>query len=231
MKWIRTLLSNVASYVNRSASEAHRWFRAGDTFWVWLALTIVILLAFYVLPSPLPDRVRWAGTLFEFLGVSAVVIGIDRARRSFGRPSVLQGMWIWLGESRFIVFRRPPISASVNISMGIATATGVGTVVVTTTKSTEERVAQLEKEVTDLRTNIGDVDRKVDQQKREFRADLDKEAAARQAGDQGVSKKLEEGMVGDSPFELAGVFYVCLGLAMAHLSEEVALGLGWLGLT
>lgn len=230
MKWVRTVFSKLASYVSRSASEAHRRIRAGNTVWAWLALTIAILVMFYLAPGLLSDRVRWAGTLFEFLGVCAVVIGIDRARRSFGRPSVLQGVRIWLEEFRFILFRRQPISASVNISTGLAMSVGVGTVVIRAATSTEERIAKLEKEIDDLRTYIGNVDQKFEKQKQEMRAELDKEASARQAADQNVSKKLEESMIGDSPFELAGAIYVCLGLLMAHLSEEVALGLTWLGL-
>jgi hypothetical protein len=94
MKWLKLLFSNMVNYISRCASEARRWIRAGNTFWGWLALTIAILLIFYVVPGQLHDRVRWAGSVFEFLGVGAVVIGIDRARRSFGRPSVLQGMSI-----------------------------------------------------------------------------------------------------------------------------------------
>jgi hypothetical protein len=104
MKAAKTLFSQLVSYITRSASEARRWLGAGNTFWIWLALTIVILFVFYVVPGQLADRVRWAGTLFEFLGISAVVIGIDRTRRSFGKPSVLQGMWIWVREFRFIFF-------------------------------------------------------------------------------------------------------------------------------
>jgi len=231
MKWVKTLFSQLASNINRGASEARRWFRAGNTFWIWLSLTIFIIFVFYLVPGQLPDRVRWAGTLFEFLGISAVVIGIDRTRRSFGKPSVLQGMWIWVGEFRFIFVHRPPILVSVESVAAIGSAVSVATVVSSAAKSTEERVTQLEKKVTELQTNLGNMDQKFDQQKRELRAELDKEAAARRAADEGVSKKLEEGMVGDSGLELAGVFYLYLGLVMVHLSTEVATALGWLGLT
>jgi outer membrane murein-binding lipoprotein Lpp len=109
---------------------------------------------------------------------------------------------------------------------------GVGVLSVNTAdKSMEERVEQLEKEMKDLQANLGKLEQKVDQQKQELRTEIDREAAARQAGDQGVSKQVEEGMIGDSAWEVAGIVYVCLGLIMAHLSEEVALCLGWLGLT
>lgn len=232
MKWVRTLFSKLASHISRSAFEAHRWFRAGGTFWIWLATTIAILLVFYVLvPGKLPDRVRWAGAVFGFLGISAVVLGINRTRRSFGRPSVLQGTWIWLGEVRFIFFRRPPITVSGESLAPVGAMVGVGTVVSRAPNSTEARVAQLEKQVTELQAKFGNIEQKVEQQKQELRTEIDKEAAARQAADQGVSRKLEEGMVGDNQLELAGVFYLYLGLVMVHLSTEVAMGLEWLGFT
>jgi hypothetical protein len=230
MKAVKELFSQLANYITRSASEARRWFRAGSTFWVWLVLTVGILFAFYVISGQLSDRVRWAGTLFEFLGISAVVIGIDRTRRSFGKPSVLQGMGIWLGEFRFIFVRRPPIKLSAHRSIGISSVAAAAMVVNKAGQSLEERVAQLERQTTELQTRLGNIDQKVEQQKRELRAEIDKEAAARRAADEGVSKKLEEGMVGDSSLELAGVFYLYLGLVMVHLSTEVATGLERLGL-
>jgi outer membrane murein-binding lipoprotein Lpp len=231
MNWVKTLFSELASYIKRSASETYRWFRVGDTFWIWLAATFIILVAFYLLPYQLPDRVHWAGTLFEFMGVISVVISINRARFLFGKPSVLRGMWIWLGDFRFIFFHRPPINLSANLLEGAAAMAGVGTVVVSTSKTTEERIAQLEKQVSELQANFGTLDQKVDQQKQELRAEIDREASARQAGDQGIGKKVEEGMIGDSALEVAGIVYVCLGLIMAHLSDEVAQVLSWFGLT
>jgi outer membrane murein-binding lipoprotein Lpp len=140
-------------------------------------------------------------------------------------------MWIWLGDFRFIFFHRPPINLSANLLEGAAAMAGVGTVVVSTSKTTEERIAQLEKQVSELQANFGTLDQKVDQQKQELRAEIDREASARQAGDQGIGKKVEEGMIGDSALEVAGIVYVCLGLIMAHLSDEVAQVLSWFGLT
>lgn len=79
--------------------------------------------------------------------------------------------------------------------------------------------------------NLGILDQKVKQQKLELQADLEKEAAARRTGDEGVHKKLEEGMIGDSPLEVAGVSYLFIGLFMTNLSAEVAKLLVWLGLS
>ena len=49
--------------------------------------------------------------------------------------------------------------------------------------------------------------------------------------DQTISEKAEEGMIGDSAWEVGGIIYVCLGLLMAHLSEEISVLLVWCGLT
>jgi hypothetical protein len=229
MTWLRLQFSKLVRYLRQSASEARRWFQAGATFWIWLSVTGIILIVFRFVPGELPDRVRWAGALFELLGVSAVVIGINRARRSFGRPSVLQGVWLWLGDFHFIFFHRPLRTISVSAGMAMGSTLGVATAIGRAPKSIEERIAQIERQISELQTNLGNVEQKVDRQTRELRAELDKEAAARQAADQSVSKKLEEGMVGDSDFELAGVSYLYLGLIMVDLPAEVAKGLAWLG--
>ena len=232
MEWVLVLFSMLKSYVERSASEARRWFRAGNTFWIWLAVTIVILLVSYeVRHGELVDRIRWAGAAFEFLGISAVVISISRARRSFGKPSVFRGIWVWLGAFRFIFFRRPPVAIPAALLMGARPVVDVATLVFHAPKSIEERVDQLETQFTNLQTKVMNVDRKVDQPKQEVRAELDREAAERQAGDWGVSNRLEESMIGDTPLELAGIAYLYLGLAMTHLSPEVAGVLKWFGAT
>jgi hypothetical protein len=230
---VKTLFSRLTNYVKRSASEACQWGRNTKPSWIWLALTCVIWLAFYSLPYDLPTRVHWAGTLFEFMGVVAVVISIDRARVSFGEPTVLRGALIRLGEFRFIFFHRPAYNLK---AVGITTLSPIvssaSMTVIKGPQTTEQRVDQLEKEVNELKTNLGKLDEKVDQHIQELRAELEKEISARQNLDQSVSKNLKEHIIGDSAWEVAGISYVCLGLIMAHLSDEVASGLSWLfGLT
>jgi outer membrane murein-binding lipoprotein Lpp len=232
MNWVTRQFSTLASYIVGSISEAERWVRKGDDFWKFVILTAVIFVAFYLLPAEFPNRVRWAGTILEFMGVAAVWISIERVRSLFGKPSVFRSGLMWLGELRFIFLHHRTVNLEgVGLAAGIGSAVAVALQVHRAPKSTEERVDQLEKDMQELRANIGKVDQKVDQQKQELRAEIEKEAAARLAGEQGVSKKLEEGVIGDSPLELAGVVYVCLGLVMAHLSDEVARVLSWLGLS
>ena len=59
MTWMRTLFSQLKSYISRSFSETCRWLRSGGTFWIWLALTVAVLVTFHEVPGKLPDRVRW----------------------------------------------------------------------------------------------------------------------------------------------------------------------------
>jgi hypothetical protein len=229
---MRALFSKLTRYVNRGAREASQWARKGTTFWKGLTLTLLILVVFYPFPAQLADRVRWAGTLFELIGVGAVVISINRARLSFGKPTVLSSALIWLGEVRFIFFPRQPVALSaVSASAGIGLASGIALVVNRAPKSTEERLDQLEKELKEQQANLSKLDQKIDQQKREFQAYVEKEISALQADVSVVSKNLEERMIGDSPLEVAGIVYVCIGLVMAHLSEEVAWLLSRFGLT
>jgi len=89
---------------------------------------------------------------------------------------------------------------------------------------------QLEKGLKALQANLGTLGQNVEQYKRDAKANLDKEITALNAGVQNVGKKLEESMIADSPLEVAGIAYVCLGLVMAHLAEEVADFLPHLGL-
>lgn len=226
----KTLTSRLASYIMRSASEARRWFRAGYAFWLWATVTLAILLIFYMADGKLEDRVRWAGTLFELLGIAAIVLGIDRARRSFGKPSVLRGILIWFADIRFIFFRRPTISVSAGLAAGVGTVTAIGTIVTRAGRTAEERLADLERQTKELQANYENLGRKVDQQERQLRAELEKEAAERRISDRDISKKLEEGMIGDSNLELAGVFYLLIGLPMANTSDFVAAVLASLGL-
>jgi hypothetical protein len=232
MNWLKWRLSALVAYIKRGASEAHRWVLGGNTVWLVLLLAAAIFIVFYLMPFALDKRVRWAGTLIELIGVTAVWISIERARFLFGKSSVFRGALTWLGEVRFIFIRRPTVNLSASAFLGLGTS--IATAVVRAhcqPKTAEERIDQLEKEMKGLRDSFEKVKQKIDQQKQELQAQIDREAAARQAADQGVSKKVEEGLIGDSPLELAGVFYVCLGLLMAHLSEEVAHFLTWFGLS
>jgi hypothetical protein len=227
MEFLRVLLANA----KRSVFEAFQWVRQGGMFWRWLFIAIAICLVFYVLSGTLPDRVRWAGSFFEFMGVVAVVISINKARLSFGKPSVLRAMLIWLGDVRFIFFRRPShVLSAAGIMAGVSSTAPVLTVN-RVPKSTEERIDQLEKKLTELEDNLRKLDSKADQYKRELLDKIEGEAAERRAGDAGVTKQLEEGMIGDSSLEVAGIAYLVVGLVMANLSTEVASVLEWFGMS
>lgn len=92
----------------------------------------------------------------------------------------------------------------------MAIGTGLATEVNRAPKSINERLEQLEKDFKRLEANLGNPDQKPDQQRRELQAKLDQEVADLRAGVQKVGEQLEEGMIADSAFEVAGIVYVCI---------------------
>jgi hypothetical protein len=170
----------------------------------------------------MPNRVRWVGTTFEFIGLTAVLLGVERARRSFGRPSIIKGLIATIAEFRYIFWRRPPINVTMSAGLGLATSVAMGVTVMRTTGTVEERLTRLEQESAETQSKIGKLESKVDQQKRELEAQIASEAAQRKANDEEVKMRLEEGLIGDNNLEIGGVAFLCLGLLMANLSPEIA---------
>lgn len=227
---MRSLFVKLRTNLVRSGRETRRWFAGGTAFWAWCAITLAILIGFYFLPGTLSDRVRWAGTAFELMGVAVIVWGINRTRRSFGRETVLQGFWQWLCEFRFIFVRRPPISLSAHFRAGAEMSARLNVPSVWAARNPEERFEHLERAVDELRGKIDKVDTKVENKEKELRNALEKEANQREAEDKELVRRLEASMIGDNHVELAGVAYLLIGLVMANVSSEVATGLQWFGL-
>jgi hypothetical protein len=224
---MKTMFAKLRRQLGRSVSETCRWVRSGKVIWIWFGLFIAIVWGFYVLPFTLAARVLGAGILFELLGVTAVLLGIIRMRQLFGEAPF--GIWNLLKEFRFIFSPRPPITATAHMTEGSDSLDASATVVSKAANSIEEHVARIEKQVVELKTSIGNLDRKVKDQHREFLAKLHEEAVARQAGDRSVDQRLKESMVGGSSVEFAGVCYLYPGLVMANMSTEIAEKLQWLG--
>jgi hypothetical protein len=94
----------------------------------------------------------------------------------------------------------------------------------------EERVAQLEKEILELQRIIAGVAQKADEQKRQLQARIDAEIAERKESSEQVKRRIEEGVIGDSSLEIAGVAFLYLGLLFTGLASEVTSFFVWLGL-
>jgi hypothetical protein len=202
-------------YFKRCGSEAVRWFRATRPGWISLGLVLIVSIIAYKLPGELTSRVRWTGTTFEFLGVTAVLVGVERARRSFGRPSIIKGLIVALAEFKYIFWRRPTTNVSISAGIGLSVGVAMGVPVIRTARTVEERLTSLEQESTETQSKIGKLESKVDQQKRELEAQIASETAQRKANDEQVKMRLEEGLIGDNNLEIAGVAFVCLGLLLA----------------
>lgn len=223
-------LTEVRAGVARSGSEAARFLREGKLFFQWIFAAALILAVFWAFPAELASRVRWCGTFFEFLGVGAVVLGVNRARVSFGKPSVWQLPLIWISSARFIFIKRPAITLSAHAMLGgVSGMAALGTMYVKPV-TIEERVARLETQMEETNTKVENVRVELDKQVSAINAELQKERDEREKADKQVNQRLEEGMIGDSHLEIAGVCFLVLGLVMGNLAGEVADGLKLLGI-
>jgi hypothetical protein len=137
------------------------WVRDGGVLWTSVLIALAIGFGMSLLPFrstvTVPDRIRYAGLLYEFIGVSIVAIVVYRARDSLGAEPLYR---IWIDYfRRFVgVFHRSdepsklfPVSSSssVGVEMNVKLAPLTGTV--------EDKIEQLFKRVADLRTGIDNV--------------------------------------------------------------------------
>jgi hypothetical protein len=222
-------MGRLREYFKRSWEEAASWFRRSAAFWMWLGSVGFILTFFGCMPGSLSHRVHGAGIAFEFFGISAVILGVSRARRFFGRPSILKGWLILVSDARYVFFRRPPRLYSVTADMGGALEILGSNAALRKSGTVEERVAQLEKEILELQRIIAGVAQKADEQKRQLQARIDAEIAERKESSEQVKRRIEEGVIGDSSLEIAGVAFLYLGLLFTGLASEVTSFFVWLG--
>jgi hypothetical protein len=216
------LAARVAAELARSVNELKRFLGEGKYLLGWLAFMAAVLLVFWSMPAELQSRLRWAGTLFEFLGVLTVVMGINHTRVSFGRPSMLEWPRLWLSSARYIFIKRPPISANVNITVPSMTVAITAEAPRMGSNSIEERVAWLEKESETIRVDLNKARSEFATRSDNLRRELDAERAERERDSQAVNRRLEQGMVGDSHIEIAGVAFLVLGLLFANLAQDLA---------
>jgi hypothetical protein len=223
-------LSRVSTEFKRSFSEARRFLSEGKYFIGWLILTCLILYGFYKVPQDLQTRLRWAGTFFEFLGVSAVVIGISHRRVSFGRPSILAWPRMWISSARYIIFRRKTGALSASSQITGAATLGEAGLIVRRPETLDERVASLEQESKAVRQEMTKLQAHMNAKTESLHNELCNERAQRERDSQSVNERLEQGMVGDSHLEIAGVAFLLLGLFFGNLAQDLAVLLSHFGL-
>lgn len=110
----------------------------------------------YWIPAPdrCFDRVRYAGTALQLLGLSTVWLGIEQTRKRFGFEYTPVAIWRWLKSAPWTEAHRN-VTASLQGTMAAFTGGGVGTITDSTPDTSPEgRLRALEQRVAGLETRF-----------------------------------------------------------------------------
>jgi hypothetical protein len=184
----------------------------------------VVLLVFYCSPGSLETRVKWAGIVFELLGIAVVAIGLSGTNELLGGRSF--GKWLasLFGNvlPQHVVLEAA--AASIAVSGGNVRVRTTGLSVEQKIEKLEERCEALEDEIHMLR----DADRVLRREMKELVAEEEKK---RRADDARIEDQLKASMVGSVGLDLAGLGFLVLGVLLANGSTEFAAMFASLGVT
>jgi hypothetical protein len=212
------------------------WYRGMRTWaceqrMLWLTLLVLLVLVpAYVLGTSTPacgeDRVRYAGTVLQVLGVSTVWWGIEKTRRLFGFEYTPIALWRWL--------RRVPLTApgrNVTASLQGASMTMTGgrahLSLGTTDTSVEARLRVLEQNVSAMESRfVADIEglaKRLDGLKQSHEQ-ATREQTARVTS---VEQRLLAAQTGGLDLSLGGLVWLMVGIIATSIPHEVARLLGW----
>lgn len=210
------------------------WFRRGKELWVLALTSVFIFSTMYFFPAKflpydfgtaiptLADRIRWMGMLFQFVGVGIIVFSLRGNLRLFGENSMSKVFFDWVQHFRYVIFRKPPQSATVHMTAAASMGIAGGVAVLTTTASLEERVARLQKAIEELQKNISGLTINQKRTEREIKRQIEVEAEARIQSDSEIEKKLKTTTVGGVALQLSGVFYLIVGIMFTSIPDGTA---------
>jgi hypothetical protein len=222
----------IIAWLSVRRAEFRAWSWRGAHFFLWcasiaLAIGFLGLSKWLQMPGKVDDHIRWLACIFEFFGVMLVIAGVDKSRRSFGRPSIFGTSVTWLKDSRYFFIRRPATSATLNAS-GASFMLTTGTVhVVAHGSSIEERLEWLKRQISEVNERIDTAMSQFKEQETRFCAALKAEEVSRAVADKEVLTRLEENMIGDFGVELLGAGFLVVGLVLSNLTQEVAMLAHW----
>ncbi|MET3156065.1 hypothetical protein ABIE85_001874 [Bradyrhizobium diazoefficiens] len=204
------------------------WITLGGLFILWLAVQNVSDTFFS--ETELKDRVRWYGILLEIGSIMSIAWELNKSLLEANRTPLLYGFLCWVGEWRFIGFRRSPRSVSASaILRGVGSMAAVGTSIITA-GTLEERVAHLQRTLQEVQATLGRVSLKVDASEREFRKLLEQETAQRAQALSTLRENLERQALGDIRVQVAALMVLILSIFFANAPDEFAVVFNRIGL-
>jgi hypothetical protein len=203
------------------------WLAEGKASWLSiLCLALLGLAAYEIHIGSVEQRIRFLGTLTEFFGINCVAIGLTKIRRQFGLAPIRREVMAYFVRPAKIFRKQPGVNIVVNASLGISTSLGTAVVYAKQTGSVEERLGRLEELLENVRIETNEQNAALTGDIRKLKSTADEEAKARRVADEAGAQILIETMTGDVQLELVGLGYLCAGLFLSNLSQEIA---KWLG--
>jgi hypothetical protein len=217
---VRSVLEKVQKFLR----GLEHWFvHEGRPVWLtafFLLLPIPVLLLFGVDEQ----RVRVTGMVAQFVGLSAVVVGIERTRKFFGLASLADFLRRWI--SHFPKFDPGVSSGAASLPLDMRWATARGTTAFTPgSSSPDDRLDALEKYVSHLGESLDQIHERIDSEAKERRKASDAEQRARHKMDSELMERIEKSHTDGLLVSLWGVFYLFWGALITSIPVELA---GWL---
>lgn len=192
-----------------------------NVYWVMLPLAAAMLVIY--LHSASEPAIRLTGLVLQLLGIGTVIIGIEKTRELFARPTLRSVFTKWLAERPRL--GRTTVTASLNAG-ALAMVTGKGRGYVTNNPpagaTMNERLESLEKNVGLLNSRISGVQGELDTLERQQSAALRQERDARKMADDQLREKLEGLATGGFNISLAGAAWLFVGVTLSTLAPELS---------
>jgi len=208
-----------------------RWLLEAWRVWGPLLVVAAILALSQLIPVKLEDRLRYCGLTLELLGIATVVLGIIGKRKLFKKPTLLQNLRAWLGRHPFRQTQHAIVTGTASLASVSARAKASLWARTPPDASLEGRVAAIEQNLDTLRTELGNVEKELQDEARLRMESIDAERRARDAGMSEMRAQLERLGAESLHVEMTGVFWLVLGVVLDTIPAELAAGvsalLGW----
>jgi hypothetical protein len=202
-------------------------FGQGRPFWVatvGLLLAYIIPLPFTSNPE---DLNRYAGMVLQLCGLFLVARGIAETRQLFGKPSLVQRIKAWV-DALVASLRAPRRIDLTAAFTGTGTLTAnIDAVTVKPGQSLDVRVAELERRLVELQDAARALERRLKNEAAERRAEITREVTALRAEIGVVQRQMEEYAAGGLSFEMAGLVWLLVGTLVGSLPGELAFIANW----
>lgn len=188
-----------------------------------IALSVVCIAVFIAFCTGASEpKIRLTGLILQWLGLLTVVDGIQKTRKLFGCPSLLQ-----LLREKVARFPRWRRDAFVHVGTGAMIAScGSATAHVWSNidpaAPIEERVNALTRNVERMNERIIHIQKENDAELRKHTESLRQEQESRKEGDDQLNMRLEAAETGGLHISFIGVIWIFLGLILSTVSPEIA---------